>query len=752
MASGKRDPRRLPRRSPAVRRTPLEATIVAALAQTIERDQLWADIEGTAHVERLVESLRQEHVIPAFSLDYLTRRACIVAAGGVLQHLRGLKIISVNKSISATPGEVLRPDIVAFNQNTRAIVAFEVKRDRSTEREAVAELLAYEHEIRNHFPFAGNLDICFVVVATHWDPLLDHGVASAVTWSGKRCLCLAPTPDHRWKVRIPDPWQLLNKPGIPEHALQAIDLLLEPKTEHVGRLSRSTPGELPLDVQTALDVIARSGDRSGCHGFGMAWRARLTGGEFRWGITVCALDPAALFVGGDEPGRGGRLSTLARFFKDKGSDSLPPTFPPNCDEMMADGQHILTENWVVQRSRPCSWHTKIVQDMWKTSPVWFEFWGEPGAYIRSLVSRSAGRDLLPGVQAGLDWRAPSVALPVLQYLCGRETFKRGTIRCSGAFKAGVILGSLRMLLENVVRLPESEERRSLEASIEWTALDAWGLLVEMLQVYRASEGLRTPPPSLKGPFSEPVAQLTALTALHDWVVDELFGSPYAEHQLCFGVGYEGGPIFHRGLQAIVPEESLRHALPVAGPFAQEVLVATLVAFGTRTSEGSVVSQEQAASLQRLSDRLFRGQPLESLDAEEAVRRLVRTVSAGEIVAAFEQDVLVAADAILPVASRRLAPVAPMDLDLDWMKRCVRAAFSEGERYPAIIIEANGEVGIGSVPGDSPVRTAMLPIGDPDTEVFVWVDVGVSIQVVRTTWEQIERDGLSGMTGDETDGG
>ncbi len=157
----------------------LEDEIVAWLIELIESDQLAGVIGGGEYVREVAETFRQESVLPSFGIDQLSRRASTHAAETVLGGLEGLQIVSVNKSISLTKDEMLRPDILCFNPKTRTFVIFEVKRDKSTEREAVSELAGYEQELRNVLPLLGQHDIHFVVVSTEWNVLLTHAVAFA---------------------------------------------------------------------------------------------------------------------------------------------------------------------------------------------------------------------------------------------------------------------------------------------------------------------------------------------------------------------------------------------------------------------------------------------------------------------------------------------------------------------------------------------------------------------------------------------
>lgn len=169
---------------------PLESEVAAWLVRLIKSEGLHDAIAGKEALVSIAEGVRQAHFIPSFGIDYTSRLASAEAAEHVLNQLTLLEIISVNMSISLTTGEVLRPDILCFNPESRTLVVFEIKRAAETERQTVTELGGYEQELRNLLPFVGDYDICFVVVATEWSTLLNHAVGALNAWSGKRCLAL----------------------------------------------------------------------------------------------------------------------------------------------------------------------------------------------------------------------------------------------------------------------------------------------------------------------------------------------------------------------------------------------------------------------------------------------------------------------------------------------------------------------------------------------------------------------------------
>ena len=105
---------------------PPESEVVSWLKQIIENEELLESITGQEVITSLTDTVIQEHFLPCFGIDYISRRASAEAADFVLSRLSLLEIISINTSISLTTGEVLRPGILCFNPETKTLVVFEV--------------------------------------------------------------------------------------------------------------------------------------------------------------------------------------------------------------------------------------------------------------------------------------------------------------------------------------------------------------------------------------------------------------------------------------------------------------------------------------------------------------------------------------------------------------------------------------------------------------------------------------------------
>lgn len=372
-------------------RTPnasLESEIVDWLVALIKKDQLQETISNTESLLKISKSARQASFIRTFSIDQVSRLASADAAQVVLENLGLLDVIAVNKSISLATGEVLRPDILCFNPESRTLVVFEVKRETFTERQTITELAGYEHELRNVLPFLGNFDICFVVVAKDWATLLDHAVANLNAWSAKNCLALKVDIDSRpfrLACHLPEAWHLTGSFGLPPDALQTISVYL---AEEEPDTSEHSP---PRSLVTAMDVITRAGDRANSHGFMMLWKDVNGMGRGRWALTLCAVDPMAMHDWCSKHGLPRRESEVTQYFDMQVTESA--TLVPSVVYRIAkEAFPILKDRYAPEFEGAFSWHESLRQRRASAVPIRFDFWGKLGEYAREFVCNTTVRD------------------------------------------------------------------------------------------------------------------------------------------------------------------------------------------------------------------------------------------------------------------------------------------------------------------------------------------------------------------------
>lgn len=105
----------------------------------------------------------------------------------VYDRLEHARYISGDRSVSVEGESQLRPDIIIITDEANCIL-IELKTNRKAERQTVQELLAYSASIKSQLPYLN--EHMFIIVAYHWDILLQHAVKSLIK-DGKLVLPLS---------------------------------------------------------------------------------------------------------------------------------------------------------------------------------------------------------------------------------------------------------------------------------------------------------------------------------------------------------------------------------------------------------------------------------------------------------------------------------------------------------------------------------------------------------------------------------
>lgn len=702
----------------------LEDEIVAWLVGLIESDQLIDAIHGCDHVREVADTFRQESVLPSFGIDQLSRRAGAHAAEAVLDNLGLLEIVSVNKSISLTKDEMLRPDILCFNPETRTFIIFEVKRDKSTEREAVSELAGYEQELRNALPLLGQHDINFVVVSTEWNVLLTHAVASLNTWSAKNCLALkisATAKPFSLACHLPTAWHPRGGVGLPDVAMQTIDVVFNPIEDDEDGDADIAWGQPPQTLITATHALARAGDRRGAHGFVMLWQDTSGFGQGKWAWTLCGIDPIALQDWCNGHGLAVRPSELTRYLDQQVAEA--PSLTPSSTFKIANEVLPIVHGWyTTEFENAFSWEEKLSILRRRTLPVYFEFWGTLGDHAREFVSHPGVRErYLPFIHSQeVDWTHPVVAMPLLGQISGKVPFPEGLIRCSDAFMAGVSIGIYEFLTW-VADASETESEK-LRALLKWCMLDLLKVGIEMAEIARTSEEIDEPPP----PISESRKQRRSSTiALAEWTMDHLIGHDHPLHRASFELGRAGAVYFSDRLEDQERITFLNAHLDELAAALRDLISAVTVS--AMRSGGGLL---QAPILQRLLHSVG----VDTGD-EERMHASLASASAQGLLAAFSEGQGGALDEVVMPVLRRAHPLTGIEVDWAEVKRGIQAIHDGGFLWPAVLLSQNGKFGTGRLSAD---MTACLPtITDPQQEVYFLDTRASHAMAVRLTWDQLQ---------------
>ncbi len=708
--------------------TSLESEIVDWLVALIEKDQLQETISDTESLLKIAKSARQPSYIRTFSIDQVSRLASADAAQVVLENLGLLEVIAVNKSISLATGEVLRPDILCFNPESRTLVVFEVKRETFTERQTITELAGYEHELRNVLPFLGNFDICFVVVAKDWSTLLDHAVANLNAWSAKNCLALKVNTDSRpfrLACHLPEAWHLTGSFGLPPDALQTISVYL---AEEEPDTSEHSP---PRSLLTAMDVITRAGDRAGSHGFMMLWKDVNGMGRGRWALTLCAVDPIAMHAWCSRHGLPRRESEVTRYFDEQVKEA-PALVPSVVYRIAKEAFPILRDRYVPEFEGSFSWHESLRQRRASAVPIRFDFWGKLGEYAREFVCNTEVRDrYMPFISHNeLDWTDPEVAIPLIESLSGYSPFAGGMIRCSDAFHAGVTLGTLELVSGNAARSDKAAIH--LEPLLRWSHIETLRYAVEMHEIYLTAKEVTTPMPPIS---DRPERRVQAARDLIAWVQEHLIGGEHPVHQKCFWLGRYGAALFSDWFEGeggcLLTAEQKQQLIVEAKRLVGKILLAA--------EEQS--SHKDPGALDELRTFVLQHGMSANGEDEPTLIQSLDALPGDVLLDGLVSVALPAIDEVIPVVAHTVASMPELDIDWNGLKAGVRAVFEAGHKWPVVMVSQDGTFGSGYLV--EPITQWLTPVLDPAAEVYFFNERAVASIAVKLTWTVLMQRGLSG---------
>jgi hypothetical protein len=707
-----------------------EADLHQRVLKAIEDDKLSEAIFDSAGVAT-ANSEEADDQFPQFSIDHLARKAALRAGRLVMESLTLLVLLTSDKNVSITQGETLRPDIVCINPELESIVIFELKKDFQTGRQSLTELLAYEQEVKNLLPFLSNYDVNLVLISSEWSPLMDHAVSAAVTWSGRKILCLEADEEGgklQLRTRVPSAWKVTGSVYFPEDALPCVTVCLYEKDAYSEGWKKDVDGDsadLDPRIWTALEIIAREGDRLGGHGFALLWRDRLSISLTSYNITVCSVSPFPFYRlsrrrGILGPSDGRLVPKLDSFIKDHG----PQGHSAALIATATAAYPLLREVANPALEGFNTWDAERLSLSRRAEPLLCEFWGTLGHYARAYVMNPAVRRHRRNTLVGGtgDWRHPSVGLPLIQSFTRPEIFFEGEVRCSDAFRLGVLVGLDRVLRFNLRRAGGSHSM--VRCQFEWNRIELMAVIDEVRLLADGANNVMPPDDPLKfydDPLADDEKDHQRFSA---WLLQEFFReSP--THALFFEVGVRGALVFDESRQGFsgrqLPEE---FAAPMEAPIRNAT---TLVLACYRQMEDERALGKNHETLYRQLRRAL------GVPKNFSVVRL-SNVPLSTLVSAWPLC-LDASDRVLNTVFHEHAPVAPANIDWPWLKQGVTEMRARGEIDAGVILLPNGQIVTGRVLPTEVVSS--IKIDDPSQQV-PFLDRSHGIGLMRVvTWAELE---------------
>jgi len=565
-----------------------------------------------------------------------------------------------------------------------------------------------------------------------------HAVGSMNAWSGKQYLALKLTNDESGfglLAHLPEAWHLTGSTNLPVEALPSIDLYLAykgiddlaSKQGDIDSVEENKDDERwpPRIVLTAMDVIAREGDRASSHGFMMLWRDVNGFGRGRWCITLTAIDPYAMHAWCRDHGLQQRDSEASTFLHTRRDDLLGQT-PQTVYDIAKAAFPLLKEHFDPEFCGDFHWQLKTRQYRNRVVPTRFDFWGSLGQHARKFVSSPAVRNnYMPFVGLNqLDWTDPSVAMTLVANLSLGTPFPGGVIKCSDAFLTGRVLGDLAVAAFNAA--PDKVHATRIEPMVEWAQLEALRFAIEMKQMYDITEEVVTPMPMLS---NDPAKRLESTEGLAQWVRTNLISKRHPFHQACFDLGYRHALLFN-----LLSEQAI-DCLSSDEPRAAAYIVRSILKGALSRAEGSQGQVFQSSGFLQLIAFLepHLGSGI-NLEDDRSVSAAIDAIANEELLLGFSGAILKGVDSIIPVVLHTTRPPFPARVDWEWLKSGIKALFENGDHCPAVIFSQDGMVGSGRL--ERPFRLGS-PISDPDVEVYVLDESSARTIAIKMTWVEVK---------------
>ena len=706
-----------------------EKQIQQWLEQEICGEGLSRSISGQSLINDIVASRTDPNKIPNFTIDYLMREKCALAASYILPLLEGLELISANKNVSSEKSDTFLPDIVAYNRQQHAFVVIEIKDDKQTEREALTELLAYEHEIQNYIPLSGSFDVAYVLMSTVWSPLLQHSAAGLVTWTNKQILCLEVVQDQEpWQlqVRIPNAWTALASVDLPSDALATLTIGVKAPSASVNN-----DFGIPPVLKAGLELIVGEAERSNTHGFAVLCYDERPDAQFHWLITVALINPLSFFNHAESRDRFLRTTLLRSFLSTLAEQATSSQMDPRLRRLSQSAVDLISSHYPTDEIRFAEWLSTRQLLRKETVPITVEMWGALGEFARFYHSHAGVRAsaLQNNTDNPLNWHHPLVALPLIDDLTQNRPLLQGALTCSECFRLGVLFGTYNLVEDNLSGASESSARR-LWGFQQWLDAEILIALREINYIHTASCLPRSkPPPVHLGGNS--VHESLSMQPFADWMADEFIGSSYHLHQVLFKNGRYCAALFDPTLRDWLPDQEL----PAKTKELASIVIEMIGACRQKLHQHNQANREDI--LKGAAEHiqiLFGSLGVPSHRDMKRAKGSIQNLNLEHLIDLFKSHVLPLCDQVFKDVFFALAPPNAAAVDWEWLRAGIKGMLDRGIDCCGVILCPNGTFGTGELP---PMDCQCFGSLDHESEVFFCKWEGGYRSVHRTTWENLK---------------
>lgn len=432
----------------------------------------------------------EEEGIPYYSLDFLIEKKILKSAKYVFDNLYLVDLVVADKNISIQKGEQLYPDLLLFNPETNTFIIVEIKRSILAEREAITELLAYEHELQNLFPFMSKLEVCFVLIAADFKPLLEHSIYSLALWQNRKILPLKidGLESNNWddwnlSIHIPDSWSLLSLGNFISHQISTVNFVLYDKDAYNHNINIKEKEDNIEILYRGLELIIKEGEKHNSNGFVLL--SRLTHSPLaNWNITIGVINPYSFL----------ELLEYESKIKDYLKDNYDIfSLQTKCTtDLVVNAKKYLKVFYNPEFETFSTWETCRRELENISMPIKIDFFGEIDNIINDFVLNEKVRKYYyPELnQNNIDWKVPLVGLNLLDNLFADNIFYDGVFNYFSIYKFGKIIGKIYNSLLNIKANKELLKNENFRGKYAWIELEFIKSYREVGQRYMATDDIK----------------------------------------------------------------------------------------------------------------------------------------------------------------------------------------------------------------------------------------------------------------------
>lgn len=671
------------------------------------RDGKFHELIISDNLAKLNETSYRQKLLPDFSIDYYIREKFIQNQFSCLKYFNDLEIISTDENVSISPSEILRPDIICINNKHQKVVIFELKKSTQTERQALTELLAYKHEVKNTIPFLSDSDIIFVLIATEWNTLLRHASINSIIWDKSYLSCLhLNTENFSLSPIITEAWHLTGSASFPSNGVIFKEILFKATTEH-----------LYLQIENFTHEISTSFEGAKITGFSIISEVKE---DEEYICTIGLLNPLSFvthmnensMVDGDKSPLFNKIHSL----REIGHTHYFAKSSHNLIDEHLDG---ISSSVTYSIRDLDTWNDARFSLEMNATPITTEFWGilreNATSYIKNPQIKKLKKHFIHHLLP--DWRQGQTGIMLIDSLFLAPFLSNGNIGPSDAFQIGLCLGFDYKFKNDTVVI------KNEEASEFWHRIHTLTFFSELHLFLSYTEDINSPPQIRV--ITDRKAESFCTEDFIRWLSEDLFqGQPLLNDIFTVGM-ILSFHISHRDYRANANVSCIDNSSKVIDFFSTAAYQAVV----EKNNVPCLNSRLQETTIRRLGE-IFK------IDFSDSNQVKIRLASAtiDEILIAIPHF-LNLIDLTLPGVFFKASELETESVDWDFLKRGILQMLANGVQFPGVTITSNGRVGTADLSSNQVIK--MFPrIIDFTRDVYVQDSSCGIVAILIKSWDDL----------------